>query len=112
MIIAGSPHPTPLPEKLSSRTRNTLARSGITTVEQVMDAYPIRLLKLPGFGMIALRDIEKALFPWQQYMPARKRPGRILKQPTDPISGSFPIVCDVAFPQEGDMNEQRDPYIE
>ena len=51
MIIAGSPRPTPLPEKLSSRTRNTLARSGITTVEEVMDAYPIRLLKLPGFGI-------------------------------------------------------------
>lgn len=85
MIIAGSPRPTPLPEKLSSRTRNTLARSGITTVEEVMDAYPIRLLKLPGFGMIALRDIEKALFPWQQYMPARKKPGRKPKLPTGPV---------------------------
>lgn len=85
MIIAGSPRPTPLPEKLSSRTRNTLARSGITTVEEVMDAYPIRLLKLPGFGMIALRDIEKALFPWQQYTPARKKSGRKPKLPTGPV---------------------------
>lgn len=84
MIILGSHHPTPLPEMLSSRTRNALIRSGITTAEQVVDAYPIRLLKLPGFGMTALRDVEKALFPWQQYAPTRKKRDRKPRRPAGP----------------------------
>lgn len=63
--------PTPLPGQLSKRTLNALARHGITSVEQVMDAYPERLLRLSGFGLTALRDVEKVLFPWQQYNPAR-----------------------------------------
>ncbi|MBB6578337.1 DNA-directed RNA polymerase alpha subunit [Comamonas odontotermitis] len=82
MIKAGAPLPTPLPERLSNRTLNTLARNGITTAEQVADAYPIRLLKIPGFGLTALREVEMALFPWQQYTPTRRKRGRQPKHST------------------------------
>lgn len=101
MIKAGSPLPTPLPDGLSNRTLNTLARYGITTVEQVTDAYPVRLLKIPGFGLTALREVEIALFPWQQYTPARRKRGRQPRQPTvhtPPTIAEPPINCVIKTP--------------
>ena len=67
------PPPTPLPGSLAKRTLNALGRHGITSVEQVVWAYPERLLRLAGFGLTALRDVERVLFPWRQYTPMRLR---------------------------------------
>jgi DNA-directed RNA polymerase alpha subunit len=58
-----------LNKRLSRRTLNSLGRHAITTVDQVVDAYPERLLKLNGVGMTVLRDIERTLFPGQQFQP-------------------------------------------
>ncbi len=58
-----------LNKRLSRRTLNSLGRHAITTVDQVVEAYPERLLKLNGVGMTVLRDIERTLFPGQQFQP-------------------------------------------
>lgn len=58
-----------LNKRLSRRTLNSLGRHAITTVDQVIEAYPERLLKLNGVGMTVLRDIERTLFPGQQFQP-------------------------------------------
>lgn len=61
-------HATPLAGKLSNRAFNALARHNITTVEAVIAAYPERLLKLAGFGLQSLREVEAVFFPGQCYL--------------------------------------------
>lgn len=45
---------------LSPRTVRTLARAGITTVAQLREAGPERLLRIQGFGIQRLKEIERA----------------------------------------------------
>ena len=52
---------------LSARTLNVLARNGIHSIEEIRTHYPNRLLRLTGFGMHALREVEAALFPGAKY---------------------------------------------
>lgn len=85
MDTAITPPRTPLPETLSTRAHNALARFGITTVEQVVEAYPEGLLKIPGFGRASLRDVEAALFPWQRYTPPRRPRGRLPNKSKGPV---------------------------
>lgn len=61
-----------LEKVLSTRARNTLARHGFETVEQIKSAYPVRLLAIPGFGLQALREVEAAFFPGQRFVPDRR----------------------------------------
>jgi len=58
---------------LSTRARNALARSGIETIEQIKSAYPDRLLRIPGFGLRAFREIEAHFFPGQRYAPKARQ---------------------------------------
>ncbi|TDS68876.1 DNA-directed RNA polymerase subunit alpha C-terminal domain-containing protein [Comamonas sp. JUb58] len=69
---AQAAHATPLAGKLSNRAFNALARHNITTVEEVIAAYPERLLKLAGFGLQSLREVEAVFFPGQCYLAELK----------------------------------------
>ncbi len=64
-----------LEQVLSTRTRNTLARHGLESIEQIKSAYPARLLAIPGFGLQSLREVEAAFFPGQRFVPARREYG-------------------------------------
>lgn len=52
---------------LTTRTVNTLARNGINTIEQIKLNYPENLLRINGFGICALREVEAAFFPREKY---------------------------------------------
>lgn len=54
---------------LSTRTVRALARAGITTVEQLREAGPERLLRIPGFGIQKLQEIESAFFAKKMHKP-------------------------------------------
>ncbi|MFE1574443.1 DNA-directed RNA polymerase subunit alpha C-terminal domain-containing protein [Comamonas odontotermitis] len=56
---------------LSTRTFNILARHGVDTVEDIKALYPQKLLRLHGFGMTGLREIEAIFFPTLRYEPHR-----------------------------------------
>jgi DNA-directed RNA polymerase alpha subunit len=47
---------------LSPKTVRALARAGITTVAQLREAGPERLLRIQGFGTMKLWEIENAFF--------------------------------------------------
>lgn len=47
---------------LSPRIVRTLARAGITTVEELRATDLKQLLKIEGLGMVMLRDIERVFF--------------------------------------------------
>lgn len=59
--------------KLSNRAYRALVRHGFTTVNEVIEAYPSRLLKVNGFGLASLREIESIFFPGIHYKPTLKR---------------------------------------
>ncbi|NBQ85967.1 MAG: hypothetical protein EBU07_00550 [Betaproteobacteria bacterium] len=58
-------------DRLPERVRRALWRNNITTAQQVVALYPQRLLKLPGFGIYCLRQVEQVFFPGQRYEPPR-----------------------------------------
>ncbi|MFE1574283.1 hypothetical protein ACFIQG_21165 [Comamonas odontotermitis] len=62
-----------LNSKFSNRTINVLLRHGFKTREEVMSAYPERLLRLTGFGLNALREVERNFFPGQFFSPVSRR---------------------------------------
>ncbi|WP_460481253.1 DNA-directed RNA polymerase subunit alpha C-terminal domain-containing protein [Comamonas humi] len=70
----------PLPGKLSKRTYNSLARNGFITVQQVIKAYPHNLLRIHGFGLAALREVERAFLPGSCYIPKYIK-GKIITEP-------------------------------
>lgn len=80
-----SAHATPLAGKLSNRAFNALARHSITTVEEVKAAYPERLLKLSGFGLQSLREVEAVFFPGQRYLAELKHGQRPTKRMHDSL---------------------------
>lgn len=80
---AHAAHVTPLAGKLSNRAFNALARHNITTVEEVVAAYPERLLKLAGFGLQSLREVEAVFFPGQCYLAELKDGQRPTKRMHD-----------------------------
>ncbi|MEJ5151077.1 helix-hairpin-helix domain-containing protein [Comamonas sp. MYb396] len=49
-----------------------LARNGITTIEQVAQSYPEKLLQMPSVGPRTFRKIEESLFPGKRYAPPRQ----------------------------------------
>lgn len=89
---AQSAHATPLAGKLSNRAFNALARHNITTVEEVMAAYPERLLKLAGFGLQSLREVEAVFFPGQCYLAELKGGQRPTKRMHAATFVSFGLV--------------------
>lgn len=49
-----------------------LARNGITTIEQVAQSYPEKLLQMPSVGPRTFRKIEESLFPGKRYAPPQQ----------------------------------------
>lgn len=66
------PTTSALHERLPSHLWKALARNGITTLEQVEQAYPDKLLVMPYIGPRTFRQIEEHLFPGQRYVPSPK----------------------------------------
>lgn len=66
-------------DHLSLRIRNLLAVHGVTTVDQIADMYPHKLLGMRSFGFKALRKIE-AILPNHPYFAqiSSKRPMRCI----------------------------------
>lgn len=91
-IDAQPAHATPLAGKLSNRAFNALARHSITTVEEVKAAYPERLLKLSGFGLQSLREVEAVFFPGQCYLAQLKHGQRPSKRMHDSLPGSLELA--------------------
>ena len=58
-------------DRLPERVRRALWRNNVTTPQQVVALYPQRLLKLPGFGIYCLRQVEQVFFPGQRYEPPK-----------------------------------------
>lgn len=56
---------------LPPRVVMILSKNGISTVQEVQDAYPHLLMKIRGLGMLHLRQIEAALFPGRSFTPLR-----------------------------------------
>ena len=54
-------------QTLSARTANVLMRNGIHSVDDIKANYPKGLLRLTGFGMRALREVEAEFFPEFKY---------------------------------------------
>ena len=54
-------------QTLSARTANVLIRNGIHSVDEIKANYPKGLLRLTGFGMRALREVEAVFFPGFRY---------------------------------------------
>jgi len=68
---------------LSPATVQTLARGGITTVDQLKAAQPADLLKIERLGIGMLREIESVFFPGQHYeVPRGRRPAPTLPDST------------------------------
>jgi hypothetical protein len=63
------PNGKTLRDGLKRRTYNTLARNGLLTVEDVIAAYPLRLLRLEGFGFSMLREVERLFLPEKCFAP-------------------------------------------
>ena len=63
-------------KKLSARTVNALAKNGIHSVDEIKAGYPKRLLRLTGFGMRALREVEATFFPGLKYEPTSRKAKR------------------------------------
>lgn len=91
-IDAQPAHATPLAGKLSNRAFNALARHSITTVEEVKAAYPERLLKLSGFGLQSLREVEAVFFPGQCYLAQLKHGQRPSKRMHDSLPGPLELA--------------------
>lgn len=65
----------PLPQAIV----RCLARNGIMSDQQLRDAYPEKLLRIRTFGIRSLKEVERILFPGQQYhLPRGRRPARKL----------------------------------
>jgi len=64
-------------DHLSAHIRNLLAAHGVTTLEQIADMYPHKLLSMRRFGFKALRKVEW-LLPDQPYF-AQTSPIRPLR---------------------------------
>lgn len=64
---------TPLEGQVTRRILLTLRRHGIKTVEQLVAAYPLRLVEITGFGIKALRDVEATFFDGQRFEPMKTR---------------------------------------
>ena len=62
------PYSDPRTKELFARTFNALRRAGLASKKDVMDAYPVRLLCLEGFGLGSLRVIEMAFFPGGRFI--------------------------------------------
>lgn len=73
---------TPLGELLPAYVTHVLAKNGIHTEEAVRRAYPPKLLKLRGMGMLRFEQIEKALFSGKSFEPV------LARRPIRHINGS------------------------
>ncbi|MEJ5152769.1 DNA-directed RNA polymerase subunit alpha C-terminal domain-containing protein [Comamonas sp. MYb396] len=64
---------TSLEGLVSRRVLITLRRHGIKTVQQLVAAYPRRLVEITGFGIKALREVEATFFDGQRFEPMKSR---------------------------------------
>ncbi|GAB2813772.1 hypothetical protein GCM10027276_13210 [Comamonas piscis] len=64
---------TSLEGLVSRRVLITLRRHGIKTVQQLVVAYPRRLVEITGFGIKALREVEATFFDGQRFEPMKSR---------------------------------------
>ncbi|WP_394681867.1 DNA-directed RNA polymerase subunit alpha C-terminal domain-containing protein [uncultured Comamonas sp.] len=64
---------TSLEGLVSRRVLITLRRNGIKTVQQLVAAYPRRLVDITGFGIKALREVETVFFDGQRFEPMKSR---------------------------------------
>lgn len=64
---------TSLEGLVSRRVLITLRRQGIKTVQQLVAAYPRRLIEITGFGIKALREVEAVFFDGQRFEPMKSR---------------------------------------
>lgn len=64
---------TPLEGLISRRILITLRRHGIKTAEQLVAAYPWRLVEIMGFGIQALREVEATFIDGQRFEPMKTR---------------------------------------
>ena len=72
LSMQDDPQPeTPLGDLLPPRVKIVLEKNGIHTVEDVQRAYPNRLLKMRGIGMLRFKQIEVVLFPGESFTPER-----------------------------------------
>ncbi|WP_460553925.1 helix-hairpin-helix domain-containing protein [Comamonas piscis] len=75
MLDEPSPPPElPLGNLLPLRLKNLLENNGIYTVEAAFRAYPVQLLKLPGMGISRFKQLERILFPGENFTPRRVHP--------------------------------------
>lgn len=49
------------------------AKNDVHTIDELLKAYPHQLLKMRGLGMLRFKQIEKAFFPGEAFIPARVR---------------------------------------
>ena len=84
------PH-TPLDGLLSDRIIRILANNGVHSVEAVKQAYPLRLLRMHGIGMLRFRKIEMAFFPDQCFEPDFAPPSIRFAQDSS-LNGKLPLV--------------------
>ncbi|MCD2165825.1 helix-hairpin-helix domain-containing protein [Comamonas koreensis] len=85
------PTQTPLDGLLSDRIIRILVKNGVDSVEGVRQAYPLRLLRMHGIGMMRLRHIEMAFFPDQCYEPDFAPPSIRFAQDSS-LNGRLPLV--------------------
>jgi hypothetical protein len=64
---------TSLEGLVSRRVLITLRRHGIKTVQQLVTAYPRRLVGITGFGIKALREVESTFFDCKRFEPMKSR---------------------------------------
>lgn len=65
---------TPLNGKLPPGLIRALAKNNLHTVEEVRNAYPLKLLRMHGIGRVRLQKIEAALIDGEAYAHARNLP--------------------------------------
>lgn len=67
MSPASSVIDSPLNHALPPAIVCVLARAGIWTLEQLREAYPLQLLRIPSLGSGMFRQIERAFFRGQRF---------------------------------------------
>ena len=105
---------TPLHGLLSIGVVRILAKNNLHTVEAVKRAYPERLLRMPGIGIVRFRMIEAALIHSDTYKPIFAAPA-FPEVPGSALKNSpLPLAIVRCLARNGILNDQqlRDAYPE
>jgi len=98
---------TPLQGKLSVGLVRILGKNNLHSVEAVKRAYPERLLRMPGIGIVRFRMIEAELIHSETYKPTfapppfPEVPGSTLK------NSNLPLAVVRRLARNGILNEQQ-----